>query len=169
MNNPDLSGADLLGKFVQSNVKDFSFAPDLEHDFPPEYYEMVDVLKRGNRWTGSVSAVRGFHFSPKLLKEIFPQNGELYFFPNRPTVSQSEQIASLSQSASGWNQRREAIIGGSKESKPIFCYAIEPDPKIPRTKTVIVEPNANYFGLMGLKVIAEHPLKWLVKGLKVVP
>ncbi|QQG41850.1 MAG: hypothetical protein HYV90_00860 [Candidatus Woesebacteria bacterium] len=166
MDRIDLDSVDLAHQWRSANKKE-TIAPNLEQNAPSEYYDMVACLKRGEKWVGPAKAVRGFHFSPKVLNEVVPNGGELFFFPERPTIYQSKQIAELSQSAPGWNRRGNMRNRDLGTPEVVFCCAIAPDDKDLDVQ-VTVEPNADYFGLMGLRVVVDGSIKWQIVDRKIV-
>lgn len=159
MDRVDASSVDLAGQWEKGHQK-ITIAPDLESGAPKEYYEMLASLKKGKEWTGPASAVRGFHFPPRPLENVVPHGNEIYFFPERPNVFQANDIGKLPSSASGWNRRN---LPNRDLGVPdvVFCCAIVPDDENANVQ-VTVKPNADYFGLMGLRVIVDNSAKWKV-------
>ncbi len=62
MDRPDLQETDLMGKFSELNKPDKSFAPELEANFPPEYFDMLRTLENGKSWEGPITAIWGVSF-----------------------------------------------------------------------------------------------------------
>lgn len=151
-------------KWQQLEQPDISFLPDFEKEFPPEYFEMLNSLRQDKVWNGSARAVWGFHFSTKPLDVITSQKGKLYFFPQRPTPFQMNEIAELSLKASGWNNRRQSVLQ-HHEPMIVKCYGISPTPET-ENQMVVVKPNTHYSKLMGVEIVADNSLQWLVRGSK---
>lgn len=148
----------------QLNQLDTSFLSEFEKEFPPEYFEMLDSLQQNIIWEGLARAVWGFHFSPKPLEVITPQKGRLYFFPQRPTSSQMNEIAELSLKASGWNNRTKTVLR-LHQPTIVKCYGISPAPET-ENQIVVVKPNANYSNLLGVEIVADNSTQWLARGSK---
>ncbi len=109
----------------------------------------------------TATAIRGFHFSLAAVDTIHPVDGQLYYFPCPPTLTQLEQIAVSAASAAGWGQR--TTNSTIRDEQCVFCYEIHPDESILHSP-VTVKPNATYGSppLKGLEIVASDNLIWNV-------